>query len=181
MAEIKEKGRETPAQRGGSGKDATTRGGGEANGNPNDGGAAVQTAPAVQPPARGTNGATTTTAAAAAAAPAPAKSEGGAPTGTTPAAFVAAPHVAPAGGAMSASRSKRIPPTETFAEIFYYKKQMDAHTPMVIVLQDGEEVIGTIEWYDRDALKINRRSAPNILLLKHNIKYMFKAEDREVK
>jgi sRNA-binding regulator protein Hfq len=74
---------------------------------------------------------------------------------------------------------KRIPPAETNAEIFYYKKQMDAHTPMVIVLLDGEEVEGTIEWYDRAALKINRRGEPNILLLKHQIKYMFKAEDRD--
>ncbi len=48
---------------------------------------------------------------------------------------------------------------------------------MVIVLVDGEEIVGTIEWYDIDALKINRTDAPNILLLKHNIKYIFKAED----
>lgn len=74
---------------------------------------------------------------------------------------------------------KKIPPAETNAEIFYYKKQMDAHTPMVIVLLDGEEIEGTIEWYDRSALKINRRGQPNIMLLKHNIKYMFKAEDRD--
>ena len=74
---------------------------------------------------------------------------------------------------------KKIPPSETNAEIFYYKKQMDQHTLMVIVLLDGEEVEGTIEWYDRAALKINRKGAPNIMLLKHNIKYMFKAEDRD--
>jgi sRNA-binding regulator protein Hfq len=79
----------------------------------------------------------------------------------------------------AAAGRKRIPPSETNAEIFYYKKQMDAHTPMVIVLIDGEEVEGTIEWYDRNALKVNRRGAPNILLLKHNIKYMYKAEDRD--
>jgi host factor-I protein len=75
---------------------------------------------------------------------------------------------------------KRVPPpNETNAEIFYYKKQIDAHTLMVIVLTDGEEIEGTIEWYDRGALKVNRRSAPNLLLLKRNIKYMYKAEDRE--
>lgn len=74
---------------------------------------------------------------------------------------------------------KKIPPQETYAEIFYYKKQMDSHTPMVVVLQDGEEIEGTIEWYDRGALKINRKNAPNIMLLKRNIKYMFKAEERE--
>ena len=85
-----------------------------------------------------------------------------------------------AGAAAAAALGrKKIPPAETSAEIFYYKKQMDQHTLMVIVLLDGEEVEGTIEWYDRSALKINRRGKPNIMLLKHNIKYMFKAEDRD--
>ncbi|MGH9908694.1 MAG: hypothetical protein ACRD8U_24310 [Pyrinomonadaceae bacterium] len=74
---------------------------------------------------------------------------------------------------------KRVPPPmETNAEIFYYKKQIDAHTPMVIVLQDGEEIEGTIEWYDRGALKVNRHGAPNLLVLKRNIKYMYKADER---
>ena len=74
---------------------------------------------------------------------------------------------------------KRIPPPlETSAEIFYYKKQIDAHTPMVIALLDGEEIEGTIEWYDRGALKVNRKDAPNLLVLKRNIKYMYKADER---
>ena len=74
---------------------------------------------------------------------------------------------------------KRIPPpNETSAEIFYYKKQIDAHTPMVIVLLDGEEIEGTIEWYDRGALKVNRKAAPNLLVLKRNVKYMYKADER---
>ena len=76
-------------------------------------------------------------------------------------------------------RKRTPPPTETNAEIFYYKKQIDAHTLMVIVLQDGEEIEGTIEWYDKNALKVNRKSAPNLLLLKQNIKYMYKADERE--
>jgi Hfq protein len=75
-------------------------------------------------------------------------------------------------------RKRQPPPTETHAEIYYYKKQIDAHTPMVLVLLDGEEVEGTIEWYDRGALKINRRSAPNLLVLKRHIKYIYKAEER---
>lgn len=79
----------------------------------------------------------------------------------------------------SAQVRKRVPPPmETNAELFYYKKQIDAHTPMVIVLQDGEEIEGTIEWYDRGALKVNRKGAPNLLLLKRNVKYMFKADER---
>ena len=74
---------------------------------------------------------------------------------------------------------KRVPPpSETNAEIFYYKKQIDAHTLMVIVLTDGEEIEGTIEWYDRGALKVNRKGAPNLLVLKRNIKYIYKADER---
>jgi hypothetical protein len=77
------------------------------------------------------------------------------------------------------SGKKKSPPAiDTYAEVFYYKKQIDAHTLMVVVLRDGEEIEGTIEWYDREALKINRQNEPNVLLLKHNIKYLYKAEDR---
>jgi hypothetical protein len=75
-------------------------------------------------------------------------------------------------------RKRQPPATETHAEIYYYKKQIDAHTPMVLVLEDGEEIEGTIEWYDRGALKINRRSAPNLLVLKRYIKYIYKADER---
>ena len=74
---------------------------------------------------------------------------------------------------------KKPPPAETSAEVYYYKKQIDARTLMVVVLQDGEQVEGTIEWYDLDAIKINRQDAPNLLLPKHSIKYMYKAEERE--
>ena len=69
---------------------------------------------------------------------------------------------------------KPIPPEQTNAESFYYKKQMDNKTRMVLVLK---EVRGCIEWYDRSAIKINRASEPNILLLKDNIKYMFKENE----
>ena len=92
------------------------------------------------------------------------------------------PRPAPSSSSSASSvqvRKRTPPPNETNAELFYYKKQIDAHTPMVIVLQDGEEIEGTIEWYDRGALKVNRKDAPNLLVLKHNIKYMFKQEERE--
>jgi hypothetical protein len=75
-------------------------------------------------------------------------------------------------------RKRTPPPMETNAELFYYKKQIDAHTLMIIVLRDGEEIEGTIEWYDRGALKVNRKTAPNLLLLKRNIKYMYKGDER---
>jgi sRNA-binding regulator protein Hfq len=75
----------------------------------------------------------------------------------------------------SARSRKNIPPEQTNAENFYYLKQMQSKTPMVIVLRDGEELHGIIEWYDKCCLKINRDGAPNLLLFKANIKYMYKA------
>ncbi len=76
-----------------------------------------------------------------------------------------------------AQSKKKIPPEQTNAESFYYKKQMDAHTPMVLVLQDNEELHGIIEWYDKNSIKLHRDEGPNLLVLKHNIKYMYKDAD----
>ena len=51
---------------------------------------------------------------------------------------------------------------------------------MVILLKDGEEIRGVIEWYDRSSLKVHRDDAPNILLMKDTVKYMYKEnEDKE--
>jgi len=74
-------------------------------------------------------------------------------------------------------RRKQTPPEQTNAEEFYYLKQMAAKTPMVVVLTDGEELQGWIEWYDKNAIKLNRHSEPNLLIPKHNIRYMFKEEE----
>lgn len=74
-------------------------------------------------------------------------------------------------------RRKSTPPEQTNAEEFYYLKQMAAKTPMVIVLLDGEELRGWIEWYDKGSLKLNRQNEPNLLIPKHNIRYMFKEEE----
>lgn len=78
-------------------------------------------------------------------------------------------------------RTKKPSPNEqTNAENFYYVKQMQNKTPMVIVLQDGESVHGVIEWYDKNSIRINRAPEPSLLLLKHYIKYMYKEnEDKD--
>ncbi len=69
---------------------------------------------------------------------------------------------------------KVAPPEQTNAENFYYQKQMQAHTPMVVVLRDGEELHGTIEWYDKACIKLIRNGEPNIMVYKPAIKYMYK-------
>lgn len=75
------------------------------------------------------------------------------------------------------NNSRPAPPEATGAENFYYLKQMNSRTPMVIIMTDGEEIRGCIEWYDRTCLKVNRDGAPNLLIQKHCIKYLFKQED----
>ncbi len=74
------------------------------------------------------------------------------------------------------------PPEHTSAENFYYLKQMQNETSMVLVLQDGEELRGVIEWYDKACLKLNRPEGRNLLVYKDAIKYLYKddvAKDKE--
>ena len=66
-------------------------------------------------------------------------------------------------------------PPEHQAELFYLQKQIQSATPMVVVLEDGEEIEGVIEWYDRYSMKIRGRS--RVLVYKSSIKYMYKKGD----
>jgi host factor-I protein len=81
---------------------------------------------------------------------------------------------------MANSAKKPAPAEQTNAENFYYQKQMQSRTPMVVVLQDGEEVHGVIEWYDRNCIKINRDGGePNLMIYKPAIKYMYKEGENQ--
>jgi host factor-I protein len=82
------------------------------------------------------------------------------------------------GAAPSGSGRKAAPPEQTNAENFYYQKQMQSRTPMVVVLQDGEEIHGIIEWYDKTCIKVIRDDGhPNLMIYKPAIKYMFKEDE----
>jgi RNA chaperone Hfq len=74
-------------------------------------------------------------------------------------------------------KRRQVPPENTSAEAFYYVKQMTSRTPMVVILDNGTELRGHIEWYDRNCIKVNREGAPNLLVYKHAIKYMYKQEE----
>src|SRR6202023_4185139 len=77
----------------------------------------------------------------------------------------------------SFAQRKQVPPEQTNAESYYYLKQMAAKTPMVVVLTDGEEIRGWIEWYGKSCLKVNRDKGPNLLIPKAQSKYMFKQSE----
>ena len=80
---------------------------------------------------------------------------------------------------VAAMGKKTPPPEQTHAENFYYQKQMQARTPMVVVLQDGETIHGIIEWYDKSCIKLNRNAGqPNLLVYKSSIRYMFKESEQ---
>ena len=61
------------------------------------------------------------------------------------------------------------------AELFYLQKQIQTQTPMIIILEDGEQIEGCIEWYDRNSVKV--RGRVKSLIYKAAIKYMYKQGD----
>jgi len=75
------------------------------------------------------------------------------------------------------AKKKSHPPSETFAENYYFLKQMSKKTHVAITFLDGETVEGFIEWYDRNCIKLNRKKDPNLLVYKKGIKYIFKIEE----
>ena len=77
---------------------------------------------------------------------------------------------------------KKLPPADqTHAESFYYQKQIQGKTPMVVVTRDGEQLRGVIEWYDKSCIKLNRPAGhSNLLIYKSAIRYMYK-EGEETK
>jgi sRNA-binding regulator protein Hfq len=61
------------------------------------------------------------------------------------------------------------------AEAFYFQKQIHSQTLMIFVLEDGQQIEGYIEWYDRNSIKV--RHGARTLIYKSSIKYIYKAAD----
>ncbi len=80
-------------------------------------------------------------------------------------------------GTRMLQRKKPAPPEQTNAENFYYIKQMQARTPMVVVLDTGETIHGVIEWYDKNCIKVHRVNEPNLLIMKSVVRYMYKENE----
>ena len=58
------------------------------------------------------------------------------------------------------------------AELFYLQKQIQQQTPMIVVLEDGRQLQGIIEWYDRNSIKLRGRQ--RVLVYTSAIKYIYK-------
>jgi len=63
-------------------------------------------------------------------------------------------------------------PEQTFEEAKYLKQLIENSTTVRVKLEDGEEVVGVIEYYDQSFIRITRHGEPNLFIFKHDIKYL---------
>jgi host factor-I protein len=63
-------------------------------------------------------------------------------------------------------------PEQTFEEARYLKQLIENATPIRVTMEDGEEVAGTIEYYDQSFIRLTRHGEPNLFIFKHDIKYI---------
>ncbi|MFB3826210.1 MAG: RNA chaperone Hfq [Bryobacteraceae bacterium] len=54
----------------------------------------------------------------------------------------------------------------------YLKYLIEHAIPIRVILADGEEVRGTVEYYDHSFIRLTREGAPNLFIYKHDIKYV---------
>jgi sRNA-binding regulator protein Hfq len=54
----------------------------------------------------------------------------------------------------------------------YLRRLIDQGIPVRVKLTGGEEVTGTIEYYDHSFIRLTRSDGPNLFIYKHEIKYL---------
>lgn len=70
-----------------------------------------------------------------------------------------------------AGKSARAP-EQTFEEAKYLKRLIENAIPVRVRMADGEEVTGTIEYYDQSFIRLTRNGQPNLFIFKHDINYL---------
>lgn len=68
------------------------------------------------------------------------------------------------------------PRESSHAEAFYFQKQIQQHTELTVVLDDGEELHGVLEWYDKCVVKL-RAGKRRVMIYKNAIKYLYKTSE----
>ncbi len=63
-------------------------------------------------------------------------------------------------------------PEHTFEEAKYLKQLIEKATPIRVKMEDGEEVVGIVEYYDQSFIRLTREGQPNLFIFKHDIKYL---------
>ncbi len=52
-------------------------------------------------------------------------------------------------------RSATTPPRRGSPELSYFQRMAEAGVPLRLRLRDGSEVVGTLEWHERGAFRVN--------------------------
>ena len=63
-------------------------------------------------------------------------------------------------------------PEQTFEEAKYLKQLIETSTPVRVTMEDGEQVVGVIEYYDQSFIRLTRDGLPNLFIFKQDIKYL---------
>jgi host factor-I protein len=80
---------------------------------------------------------------------------------------------------LTKSKGSSRAPEQTFEEPKYLKRLIDRGTSVRVVMEGGEEAVGTIEYYDQSFIRLTREGAPNLFIFKHDIKYLVELGSEE--
>lgn len=72
-----------------------------------------------------------------------------------------------------AVKAKTKAPEQTFEEVKYLRYLIDKAIRVHIRLSSNEEIVGVIEFYDSNFIRVTREGSPNLFLYKHDIKYLY--------
>ena len=61
----------------------------------------------------------------------------------------------------------------TFEEATYLKRLIEKEIPVLVRLRDNEEVVGLVAYHDSTSIRLSRQGAPNLFVLKSEIKYFY--------
>ena len=70
------------------------------------------------------------------------------------------------------AKSKTKAPESTLAENKYLLELVDNQQRVKVKLEDNQEVIGYVEFFDATFIRLTRPGEPNLFIYKHDIKYM---------
>lgn len=81
----------------------------------------------------------------------------------------------------AAKKASGVPNIEnTGMEGLYFKELIEAAVPVIVVLNDGEEILGFVRYYDVDMVSVGPADgSPKMFLRKSGIRYIYEAEEVE--
>ena len=70
------------------------------------------------------------------------------------------------------AKSKTKAPESTLAENIYLLELVDKKQRVKVKMEDNQEVIGYVEFFDATFIRLTRPGEPNLFIYKHDIKYL---------